>query len=51
MRRQILEAGQEDIRALSKVTEALLKAGQICVIGGEEKIEEEKSMFDTVTSF
>ena len=50
-RRQILEAGQEDIRALSKVTEALLKAGQICVIGGEEKIEEEKSMFDTVTSF
>ena len=50
-RRQILEAGQEDIRALAKVTEALLAAGQICVIGSEEKIEEEKELFETVTSF
>ena len=44
-RRQILQATQEDIRALSKVVEAMLKAEQICVIGSEEKIEEEKAMF------
>lgn len=50
-RREILEAGQDDIRRLSRVVEALLKAGQICVIGSEEKIEEEKGMFETVTSF
>ena len=33
------------------MTEALLAAGQICVIGSEEKIEEEKELFETVTSF
>ena len=44
-RRQILQATQEDIRALSKVVEAMLKAEQICVIGSEEKIEDEKEMF------
>ena len=44
-RSQILHASQEDIRALSKVVEAMLQAEQICVIGSEEKIEEEKEMF------
>ena len=50
-RREILEAGQDDIRRLSKVVEAVLKADQLCVIGSEEKIEEERNLFGTVTSF
>lgn len=47
-RMEILEAGQEDIRKLSKVVEAVLSANQLCVIGNEEKIEEEKEMFSEV---
>ena len=50
-RNQILDASQDDIRALYRVAEAVLKAGQLCVIGSEEKIEEEKDMFMTVTNF
>ena len=42
-RNQILDAGQDDIRALYKVAEAVLRADQMCVIGGEDKIEEEKN--------
>ncbi|MCI8665049.1 MAG: insulinase family protein [Dorea sp.] len=50
-REQILDAGQEDIRALAQVAEAVLKADQFCVIGSEEKIEENRDMFQTVTGF
>ena len=50
-RSQILDAGQEDIRALARVAKAVLKADQFCVIGSEEKIEEKKDMFQTVTGF
>ncbi len=50
-RNQILDAGQEDIRALAKVAEAVLAADQLCVIGSEEKIEESREMFGTVTGF
>lgn len=50
-RDQILDATQDDIRALAAVVEAMMKADQICVIGGEEKIEEDKEMFQTITSF
>ena len=50
-RLQILEAGQEDIRKLADVVEAVMKAGQISVIGSEEKIEEAKEMFKNVTTF
>ena len=44
-RMQILNATQEDIRALSKIVKAVLMADLICVIGGEDKIEEEKDLF------
>lgn len=47
-RKEILEAQQEDIRNLAGVVEAVLKADQLCVIGSEEKIEEEKEMFGEV---
>ena len=50
-RAQILDASQEDIRALAKVAKAVLAADQLCVIGGEEKIEEDKELFGEVTSF
>ena len=50
-RAQILDAAQEDIRALAKVAKAVLAADQLCVIGGEEKIEEDKELFGEVTSF
>lgn len=44
-RMQILEAHQEDIRRLAEVVQAVLSADQLCVIGGEEKIEEQKELF------
>jgi len=31
--------------------EAVLKADQLCVIGSEEMIEENRELFETVTSF
>ena len=50
-RAEVLDAKQEDIRALASVVKAMLAAEQICVIGGEDKIEENKEMFDCVTKF
>ncbi|MGN1165323.1 MAG: insulinase family protein [Lachnospiraceae bacterium] len=50
-RNQILDATVDDIRSLYRVAEAVLKADQICVIGGEETIEENRELFDTVTGF
>lgn len=44
-RMEVLTADQEDIRALAEVVEAMLKAEQLCVIGSEEKIEEQKDLF------
>ena len=44
-RMQILNAGQEDIRRMAEVVKAVLDADQLCVIGGEEKIEEQKDLF------
>lgn len=44
-RMQILSATQEDIRALAKVVKAVLDHHNLCVLGGEEKIEENKEMF------
>ena len=44
-RQEVLTAEQEDIRALAEVAEAMLKAEQLCVIGSEEKIEEQKDLF------
>ena len=44
-RDQILDAQQSDIRALADVLQALLDAHELCVIGSEEKIEEQKDMF------
>ena len=47
-RMEILNATQEDIRALAGVARAVLANDQVCVIGNEAKIEEEKDAFMTV---
>ena len=47
-REEILNAGQEEIRALADVVAATLAADQLCVIGSEEKIEEQKALFGEV---
>ena len=47
-RAQIMEAGQEDIRALADIVQTVLDAGLICVIGSEEKIEQQKQLFEEV---
>lgn len=44
-REEILTAGQEDIRALSGIVEAILKEDALCVIGNEEKLKEEQELF------
>ena len=49
-RAQILDANEEDIRALAEVVEAVLGSNQICVIGSEEKIEGQKSLFKETKS-
>lgn len=47
-RGQILDAQAEDIRALADVIEAVLQCNQFCVIGSEEKIEEQKDLFKEI---
>lgn len=47
-RAEVLDATAEDIRKLAAVVEAMLKADQLCVIGSEEKIEEQKELFTEV---
>ena len=44
-RGQILDAQQDYIRALADVVKAMLDQNLLCVIGSEEKIEEQKDMF------
>lgn len=44
-REEILHAGQEDIRKLSGIVRAVLKENAFCVIGNEEKLTEEKTLF------
>ncbi len=44
-RAEVLDATEEDIRALAEIVEAVLKNNYFCVIGNEEKIEEQKELF------
>jgi Zn-dependent M16 (insulinase) family peptidase len=47
-RDQILDAGPQDIRALSKLLEAVLSDEQKCTIGSENAIRKEKDLFTSV---
>ena len=44
-RNQILNATEEDIRGLADIVAAVLKNNYFCVIGNEEKLEEQKELF------
>ena len=44
-RKEILEAKSEDISALGKLLEEVMKEEYICVMGSEEKINENKELF------
>ncbi|MCR4923810.1 MAG: insulinase family protein [Lachnospiraceae bacterium] len=47
-RDQVLSCNKEDIRALAPYVRAIVDSDHICVIGGEETIEENKELFDKV---
>ena len=47
-RDQVLDATQEDIRALAPLVRAVLDTGSFCVVGNEEKIESNREMFGKV---
>ena len=47
-RMEILNATVEDIRALADLVDCVVKQQRICVVGSEEKIEQEKDLFKTV---
>ena len=47
-RLQILDATQEDVRALAPYMEAILMKGALCVVGNEEKIQEEQELFGSM---
>jgi len=44
-RNEVLSTSQKEIRRLAKYVEAMLSQKLICVLGGEEKIEEHKELF------
>lgn len=47
-REDIINVTQEDIRALEGLVRAVLKEGNICVLGNESKIEEDKELFKEI---
>ncbi len=49
-RDQVINVTQEEIRKLSEVVRSILDAGNICVIGNEQKVEENRDLFKTVQS-
>ena len=44
-RNQVLDGKEEDIRALADMVKAALACNQLCVIGSEDKIDEQKDLF------
>lgn len=50
-RDEILNADQESIRKLAPIIEAIIAENCICVIGNEEKLSEEKDMFEELKPF
>ena len=47
-RDEILSTDKETVRSLAPYVRALTDPGYICVVGGEERINEEKELFNTV---
>ena len=46
----MLGCGIEEIRALAPYLKAMLSQNHICVIGNEEKLEEQKDLFEVTES-
>ena len=44
-----LNATVEDVRKLADYIDAFLSDDAICVVGNEEKIKEQKNLFESVT--
>lgn len=44
-RQEILEAQPEDIRKLAGIVDVMMEQNRICVVGSEEKLEQEKQIF------
>ena len=49
-RDEILSATDHDIRALADIVEAVIKDGNLCVIGNENNIQKEKELFMNIKS-
>ncbi len=47
-RDEVLKTDQAAIRALAPYTAAVMGQGIRCVVGGEEKVEEEKELFKNI---
>jgi Zn-dependent M16 (insulinase) family peptidase len=47
-RNQVIDATQEDIRALKSLIESVLSDGAICAIGNEEKVNADKALFNNL---
>lgn len=50
-RDQVLNAAQEDIRALAPLVQAVLEQNYFCVLGNEEKLKAEKDLFMELKEF
>ncbi len=48
-REQVLQVTKEDIRALAPLIREALAQDYLCVLGNEDKLEQEKEMFDELT--
>ena len=47
-RMEILQASVEDIRGLADIVDSVVKQNRICVVGSEEKIQQEKEFFKAI---
>lgn len=48
IRNEILDVTVQDIRDIAPVVDAILKDGYICVVGGEQPIEDNKELFNAI---
>ena len=47
-RKEIIEADSDTIRSMADIIESVLDQNNICVIGNENKIEEDKHLFKNI---
>ncbi len=47
-REEVLTTTVEDVRGAAKAAKAIMASGDVCVIGSEQKVEEDKGLFGTI---